>query len=189
LNELYFDTLKRGLIRYTHGIFDNRETANVAKNRIVEIGIKDAFVIPYFNKRYISAAEAERLIKNDVSILVNKNLLTLNTNTNGGSTDIKTNTTSADISKLRFKVQLGVFRKSVPVEIMSMYLKLASKGIEETKIAETTVYSIGNYDSYEAANAVKTEALSMGVTDAFVAAYNDGKKIALEEALRLLGKK
>jgi hypothetical protein len=189
LNELYFDTLKRGLIRYTHGIFDNRVTANAAKNRIVEIGIKDAFVIPYFNKRYISAAEAERLIKNDVSILVNKNLLTLNTNTNGSSTDIKTNTTTADISKLRFKVQLGVFRKSVPIEIMSMYLKLASKGIEETKIAETTVYSIGNYDSYEAANAVKTEALSMGVTDAFVAAYNDGKKIALEEALRLLGKK
>jgi hypothetical protein len=189
LNELYFDTLKRGLIRYTHGIFDNRETANAAKNRIVEIGIKDAFVIPYFNKRYISADEAERLIKNDVSILVNKNLLTLNTNTNGSSTDIKTNTTTADISKLRFKVQLGVFRKSVPVEIMSMYLKLASKGIEETKIAETTVYSIGNYDSYEAANAVKSDAISIGVTDAFVAAYNDGKKITLEEALRLLGKK
>jgi uncharacterized protein with beta-barrel porin domain len=129
------------------------------------------------------------MLRNDASVLVKKSLVTSATNTNATNSESAVNPNKADVSKLTFKVQLGVFRKSVPVEIMSMYLKLASKGIEETKVGETTVYSIGKYVSFEDANAVKSEAQSIGVTDAFVSAFNDGKKISLDEALRMLGKK
>ena len=72
---------------------------------------------------------------------------------------------------------------------MTRYLKLATKGINDTKTAEgITVYTIGNYTSLDVANKTKAEAIEIGVTDAFVTPYNKGVKITLDAAMKLLGK-
>jgi len=189
LDDLYYDTLRTNLIRYTVGVFDDKANATQTKNKIVDIGIKDAFVIPYFNKRYIPMAEADRMIAENRNVLVKKNFVTNTTNISTNENATKNNT-KVDASELRFKVQLGVFRKTVPVEIMSKYLKLAVRGIDELKGNDgTTTYSIGNFITQEEANAIKTEAQNLGLNDAFIAPYNNGQKISLEEAKRILENK
>jgi len=188
LNDLYYDTLRRGLIRYSHGVFNDKGAAIKAKNKVVEIGIKDAFVIPYFNKRYIPEAEAERLKSSDRNILIKDDLVTKTTTSNTIVGEV-ISVSKFDVSELKFKVQLGVYRKTVPVEVMSVYLKLAGKGIDELQGNDgTTTYSIGNFNSLEEANAIKLEAQTMGLNDVFVAPYNKGIKISMEKALKMLGK-
>ena len=42
-------------------------------------------------------------------------------------------------------------------------------------------YSLGNFGTLEEARNFRNELVNMGFTDAFVASYQDGKRIAIEE--------
>ena len=48
-----------------------------------------------------------------------------------------------------------------------------------------TIYSVGKFKDYASAEKVKSEVQAQGITDAFVAPYNNGKRISLEEARKL----
>jgi hypothetical protein len=91
---------------------------------------------------------------------------------------------------LVYQVQIGAFKDEVPLEIANRYLKIAKKGIRSRKDQNgLTIYSVGAYRTYEEANVARAEVVAdSGVTDAFIVAYNDGKKITLEEAKVLQNK-
>ncbi|HEX8517665.1 MAG TPA: hypothetical protein VF868_15815 [Bacteroidia bacterium] len=85
-------------------------------------------------------------------------------------------------SGLVFKVQIGAFKDEVPLEIANQFLKIASKGIKNYKDANgLTIYTLGNFKTYEEAQSLKNEISSI-VTDAFIVAYNNGTKISVDEA-------
>jgi hypothetical protein len=85
---------------------------------------------------------------------------------------------------------MGAFRDEVPVDIANKYLLFASRGVKAYLDAKSglTVYQMGQFQSYEEAVALKEEAISKGLGDSFVVAWNNGEKISTEEALRLLGR-
>jgi hypothetical protein len=88
-----------------------------------------------------------------------------------------------------FKVQIGAFKDEVPIDIANKFLKIAGKGIKNYK-DETglTIYTVGTFKTYDDAVKVKGEVTAEGITDAFIVAYNDGKKISVDEANQLINK-
>ena len=64
IQPLYTEVAPNGNFRYNTGIYNNVGRAVEAKNMIVDVGIKDAFVTAYYNGKRISLPEADQLIKN-----------------------------------------------------------------------------------------------------------------------------
>jgi hypothetical protein len=68
-------------------------------------------------------------------------------------------------------------------------LSIANEGIKNYKDEKgLTIYTIGSFKTYDEANAVKEKITGAGITDSFVVAYNNGKKISIDEAKTLINK-
>ncbi|WP_323755576.1 hypothetical protein [Roseivirga sp.] len=76
-----------------------------------------------------------------------------------------------------FKVQVGAFRK---VDLKK-YADTAKDFAEEGE--ELRKYVIGNFRNYEDANVLKRYLREMGVEDAWIVPYRDGKRVPLIEVL------
>jgi hypothetical protein len=197
LSPLYYDTLRNRNIRYSVGIYNSRAEANEAKNYCVNAGIRDAFVIPFFNKRRISleqAAEIERTQGNSAFVsgsLVNQKAFIKDNNSSVNNPISSTNQDVSNVSasEVFIKVQIGVFRKDVPVETLNLFLQLAPKGIDVSKSDDgLTTYSIGKFKNTDEANRLKEEAQRVGLNDAFLVGYAKDKKITVDKALEILKK-
>jgi hypothetical protein len=88
-----------------------------------------------------------------------------------------------------FKIQIGAFNEEVPLAIANKFLRIARMGVKNYEDERgLTVYTVGAYANYEDANKAKAAVVSQGITDAFIVAYSDGKKITIDEAKQLLNK-
>jgi cell division septation protein DedD len=204
---LYVAVADNGYLRYSSGIYNNTDAANQARNYIVNVGIKDAFVVAYYNGKRISVAEAKQLEAqqgasvyasaasantqptrgNAPAAITNLNAATVVTPTN-----VATTTTAVETVKpqIVYKVQIGAFKEEVPLDKAKIFFNLSMKGpianyVTDEKI---TIFTFGSFTDYEAANSSKNDMINEGLTDAFVVAYSNGNKITIEEAKRLNGK-
>ncbi|MCK6650468.1 MAG: SPOR domain-containing protein, partial [Bacteroidia bacterium] len=88
-----------------------------------------------------------------------------------------------------FKVQIGAFNEDVPLAIANKFLRIAKMGIKNYEDEQgRTVYTVGVYANYEDAAKAKALVVEQGITDAFIIAFSDGKKISIDEAKQLLNK-
>lgn len=179
LNPIYKEHTESGFIRLTTGIFDNYESARSEKNKIVGIGIDDAFVVAYQNGKRLSLDEARRIDKQSST----KKASTSNVN-------IPNSNISTDNSDIIFKVQVGAYEKQVPTNVVSSLLKIASMKDFEQKANEKgiTLYTVGKFKSYDEAVQSKNIVVNSGAPDAFVIAYKGNKQISVDEAKQLLNK-
>lgn len=88
------------------------------------------------------------------------------------------------VKGLFFTVQVGVYSKPVPLERIFNITPLNSERTETAKVRYTT----GIFLDAEKARVRKDEAVALGVKDAFVTAYLNGKRIPMREANALLQK-
>jgi hypothetical protein len=86
------------------------------------------------------------------------------------------------IAGLFFTVQVGVYSKPVPAKSLKNVYPLNSELTETKKIRYTT----GRYNNLKYAVEKRAEAKNLGISDAFITAYYNGKRITLSEADRLI---
>lgn len=86
------------------------------------------------------------------------------------------------IKGLFFTVQVGVYSRPVPLDKLFNITPLNSELTETAKVRYTT----GRYADTDAARIRKDEAVRLGVKDAFITAYLNGKRIPVREANALL---
>ena len=81
---------------------------------------------------------------------------------------------------LVYQVQLGVFKNAVPIEEFKGFTPIYSK-----KTEKGVSYSTGLFEKLADAKEAKNTIQSMGLTDAFIVAYYNKKKITFAEAMKL----
>lgn len=88
------------------------------------------------------------------------------------------------VKGLFFTVQVGVYSKPTPLDRLFNITPLNSERTETNKIRYTT----GVFLDQERARARRDEAVGLGVKDAFITAYLNGKRIPMRDARALLQK-
>lgn len=178
LSPIYKEQTQYGFTRYTKGIYDNYEEAVKEKTRIVNVGIKDAFVSAYFNGKRMRVSEAQALANQQGQTVFAE------------STEKVAPEVAMDIevSDITFKVQIGAYKEDVPTDVVSMFLTVAStRGLDQQKGDEgITIYTVGNYVTYIEATDLKKVMIDEGIEGAFVVAFSKGNKVSVSEAKRLL---
>ena len=169
LNDLYTNKTSGGLIKYLYGTHKGYPAAVAAKEEAVGKGVTDAFIVAFQNGARISLADAIKATGKG-SISTSKD----NRTTNELLADVKT----GGSDQLIYTVQVGVYLKPTDLGkkhgLKNIYTISGDKG--------TIKYCYGKYYSYGKAAEAKSIPVTKGVTDAFVTAYYNGKRITIAQA-------
>ena len=191
-----------GITRYTAGLFKTFNVANMAKNEIRTMGYPDAFVVAFFNGKRININEARAMLAetptteeeisftNTAANQVNNQQSTNNNQTINNNPPITTEEVKDGISKdvrniegVFYTIQVGVYSKPITADQLNNLTPLNSERTANGLIR----YTSGIYKNLNDANAAKNRAVNLGITDAFIIAYQNGNKITVAQANELLG--
>lgn len=199
------------LIRYTAGLFAAFDDASKARKELNALNYKDAFVVAYCYGKRMSVTEARALVaagkdcKTGSQQASPQNLIAANSNNNAtkelptiaannnnskvenanlnAPAQIKSGETlpQQDIQTIKgllYTVQVGVYSKPVKAgqlfNITPLYYELNQKGQYR--------YTSGIFNDIKEASKAKNIIVEIGVSDAFVSAYINGKRIPMEQA-------
>ena len=182
------ETAPQGFIRYTAGLFEKFATADKIRAKIIAMGYKDAFIVAFLNGKRIPINEAYAMaegipatvlqINNPAEKIENNVVATTTVQvTNEEPTIVKTESVTS-IQGLFYTVQIGVFSQPVVAGKLYNMKPLYTETAENGNLR----YYTGIYKSVSRA-AEATEMINdVGIKDAFVTAYYNGKRISLAEA-------
>jgi len=157
---------KAGTIRYIIGHFIYKSQAAALKKVVEDAGYKDAFIVDVNKEKKFS----EEVISIDnISLKAPKAKKPKIT------------------GKVDFRVQIGAFRDSIPIELVLIYLQV--EGIKEFNQEDLTILTVGAFPTYEEGEVKKEELLIMGIPGAFIVAFNRNQKISVKRAKNFLKKK
>ena len=204
------EELPNGITRYRAGIFKAYKGAIVARNEIRERGYSDAFVVAYINGERLTGTQAQHIleqarvdegmtlaetrIKPDPAAAVSEPIAASISGTSNQTeegpirTDYYNDPDAAEAnlvettSGLFFTVQVGVYSKPVKLDALYNLVELNS----ELTAGGYIRYTSGRYTSTETAEIRKSEVIEKGVTDAFITAYYNGKRISAARAQSIL---
>jgi len=149
---------QNGMIRYVVGHLTYVSQANILLKAIWAAGYKDAFIVDINSTRGGGQARYNKAI---VSV---------------DNVSFK-----AKISgKVDYRVQVGAFENTIPEGLVQLYLSL--EGIKENVFNGITSLTVGSYPDYNAAANERKALEDLGISGAFVVAYNYSRKIPLDEA-------
>jgi hypothetical protein len=98
------------------------------------------------------------------------------------------NGVKANEEGVSFKVQIGAYSKQVPNDVAARFSAIKAWPVENKLINTLYIYNIGNFTDAKFAKTLKEQAVSIGITDAFITVYKDGKKVYGAEAAALLNR-
>ncbi len=210
LRPVFTEQLPGGLFRYTAGIYNNADRLILDKKKVVDFGVRDAFVSAYLNGKKIAFAEAKTKAAEANTKMENENPVIF---PEGGAPQANTpanTTTPANVKPFSngvnnypeaspengiktteegicFKVQVAAYSKQVPNDVAAKLSAIKSWPVENKQINGLYVYNIGNFSDAKYAKQLKEEALKVGLTDAFITVYKDGQKLYGTEAFQHSG--
>ncbi|MGB0404108.1 MAG: hypothetical protein ACPGEG_08430, partial [Salibacteraceae bacterium] len=171
---------QNGLFKYGSGIFNDRNKASEAQQRILGLGVQDAFVTAFYNGKRVSMDEASQIASDQgAGVFAKEKPLSVGNGNNGNQPSTNNN--------IVLRVQVGAYRQEVPVEDAKIILSLSNLGIDVQKEAGMTTYTVGRYSSYTDAESIKDKVIGQGLKGAFIVAYDNNKRIEVSEAIRILG--
>ncbi|MEQ8907746.1 MAG: hypothetical protein RIC95_01015 [Vicingaceae bacterium] len=144
----------KGMIRYVVGHFSYYSQAESLLKTLQSKGYGDAFIVN---------VNDERKYANELISYQNVNL----------RAGIK--------GEVEFYVQMGAFKENIPEEVMEVYLTVEQ--VEEIKYEEVTIIAVGPFENHEQAVQKLDRLKSEGFDDAYIVAFNKGKKIPLDAAI------
>jgi hypothetical protein len=195
------ENTKYGYIRYTAGLFVKFTTADKVKDKIKQLGYKDAFVVAFLDGKRIPINDAYAMaqntpstvlqINNPVNHTIENNATSANTANTATNTennnptvnqnkpvDVIQSQTVSSVNGLFYTVQVGVYAQPVPAAKLYSMKPLYSETAPNGNIR----YYTGIYKSIPRANEAKEMVNDIGVKDAFITAYYNGKRITMKEA-------
>ena len=101
--------------------------------------------------------------------------------------DTATAVKPAPANEVVYKIQIGAYRNSPPEWVQGQFKKLAVIRRIDQHVDEkgVTIYTVGEMKSYDDALQMQKQIRMEGMKNAFVAAYQNNKRISLEEAKKL----
>ena len=184
------ESTNSGFTRYSAGEFNTFSSADGAKVKIQGIGYTDAFVVAYLNGKRISITDAKTAEAGGQISTAGQGIAGTNAPSNAqtrpqanfkpsiikqGSIEINA---VENIGGTFFTVQVGVFSKPVNSAAIFNITPLNQENLTNG----TYRYSTGKFDNENIATQARDEARALGVSDAFVTAYRDGVRVAVEVA-------
>ncbi len=194
------------ITRYMAGYFNNAASVVDARDKIRQIGYNDAFVVAYCDGKRITFGEARRMEERNECVGQRTNELQLEVAGNFAeklgledtSRTLKpvpehsynqspgaapaTAIEQFDSNLLFYTVQVGVYNRPVEKERLLSLEPLYTLRLENGQIR----YSAGMYGDLSEARQSETAIRAKGISDAFVTAYYQGKRISIDKARMLL---
>jgi len=208
LSPIFKEALPTGYYRYTAGIYSNFEKVKADRAKVVSLGITDAFIGGYLNGKRVSVNEAvnaenpqfraeQPIIFGGTANAVAANTQTVNNQpasnvqpfSNGvtqAPAPTAENGVKATEDGVTFKVQIGAYKRQVPQAVADNWLKVKTWPVKYITINDLYLYTIGSFTERKFAKQLRDEVIGLGLTDAFVVVYKDGKKLYGAEAAQYL---
>ena len=170
---------------YTIGSFTNPTDASRMKDQLVREGMK-ASIVATFDKetgRPVKQEKQAATVKKDIASVVTSKTV---------EPPVEKPALSAPAGIPVFKVQIGSFKN----DLMSTSFRKAKAKISKqitvdryTDSKNNVIYTAGTLTVYAEAVKLREEMVTEGIKDAFIAAYLDGTRIKVNEAIKLAGGK
>lgn len=163
VKDLIVITTADGLTRYYTGAFTSYQQAASRKIDMLEIGFDGSHVIPFKEgQRNLLSESSEVVMANDVVPL-----------------------TGNQYGSVKFKVHIGKYTGQIPTETLDQMMDLGR--IDQRDEADgSTSYYVGEFNTFEEAEAYKEELLNQGFEGAFVGAEHNGTIISAEDGIQLI---
>ncbi len=185
------EKVRDDITRYRVGYFTSFDIANDSKNKVRQLGYKDAFVVAIMNGERITISEAKGIQTNQPVVVSdpiindseNNTDLTIDNTENNEVIEVNNDenlaeaVSAVDIKGVFYSVQVGAFSKPLSSEN-----ELNVSPLVVSKMNNLFKYSTGRFNSIEDAAKRKAVLLDNGIEDAFIIAYSDGKVISLTQA-------
>jgi hypothetical protein len=189
------ESVGNGLVRYSAGFFKTYDRADQVKMDIRRMGYSDAFVVAYKDGKRIPIYEAIRTTEKNpeaelskettnapaptsVSTPATKDVASYYKGVPNAAPAVQVETTKG----LFYTVQVGVYSKPTPASKLYNIAPLNSELTANQKIR----YTAGRFTSLQDAVNKRAEARRLGLQDAFITVYYNGKRITMSEADALL---
>ena len=183
IDPLYSYVTERGLIKYSTGVYTNYFEANQRKKEVVEIGPKDAYVVAYQNGQTVAVQSVRPITDVNLNTNLNENSASTLPSNSTNSTVSQNNTIN---NELVFRVQVGAYKAPINPKTNPYIKELESYGVQYTTTSTgLLIYTIGNLKTKAEADELNVKVKEVGIKDAYVVAFKDGKRISIQEALNI----
>ena len=194
LRKIDQQTDEKKTVTYTVGNFTQLADAAKMKDQLIREGMKGSVVVTYdksTGKPFKPQKAAPVAAKPQPVVAVKKDPepATVSKTT---VPPVETIASGIPVENLVFKVQIGSFKNDLrSTAFRKSYARISKqmKVDKHTDAKNNVVYTVGSYPTYADASRMREQLVKEGLKDAYVAAFQNGTRIKVAEAIRLAGGK